>query len=84
MGGSHAYEIRPVTKSYLRAMIGGKAIFRKMFAHPPLPQRAWFHPSIEEMQGEFLEGLREACVGALSGGIICFHSISAEPPFHRQ
>jgi hypothetical protein len=66
-GGTRGYTIRPVTKDFLRAMIGGKAVFRKMFEHPPLPQRAWFDPSVEEMKGEFLQGLREAVIEGFNG-----------------
>jgi hypothetical protein len=61
-GGTRAYEIRAVNKDYLRAMIGGKEIFRKMVQHPPLPQRPWFDPAVEEMREEFIAGLRQAVI----------------------
>jgi hypothetical protein len=62
-GGSHAYTIQPVNKDYLRALLGdGKAVFRKMFEHPPLPKRPWFDPAVEEMREEFIAGLRQAVI----------------------
>lgn len=66
-GGTRAYDIRPVNKDYLRAMIGGKAVFRKMFEHPPLPKRPWFDPAVEEMREEFIAGLRQAVIEGISG-----------------
>ena len=48
-------------------LLGGKEVFRAMVTHPPLPQRRFFYSSVEEMKVEFLEGLREAVLGALSG-----------------
>lgn len=61
-GGTHSYTIRPVDKKALRMILGGKEQFRAMVQHPPLPQRAWFDPSVEEMKEEFIAGIREACI----------------------
>jgi hypothetical protein len=55
-GGSHPYTIQPVNKGYLRAIIGGKEVFRKKIEHPPLPQRPWFDSAVEEMREEFIAG----------------------------
>ena len=65
-GGAGVYSIRVVDKAALRMMIEGKEVFRKMVTHAPLPQRAWFDPSVEEMKNEFVEGLREAVIGGIS------------------
>jgi hypothetical protein len=48
-------------------MPGEKEVFRKMISHPPLPQRAWFDPAVEEIREEFIEGIREAVTGGISG-----------------
>jgi hypothetical protein len=58
-GGQSAYVILPVTKKALRFLVGGKEVFAKSVLHPPLPQRAFMSPSLEENQDEMVQSLQE-------------------------
>jgi hypothetical protein len=66
-GTTQSYTIRAVDKKALRMLLGGKEEFRAKVIHPPLPQRAWFDPAVEEMREEFVAALKQACIEGISG-----------------
>lgn len=58
-GGTHAYEITAVNARALRFMMNGKVVFAKSVMHPPLRQRAFMAPSLDEMAEEIRTELQE-------------------------
>jgi hypothetical protein len=47
-GGTHAYDIVPVSKKALAFMVNGQLIFRKLVHHPPLPRRSFMASTLTE------------------------------------
>jgi len=59
-GTSRSYPILPVNKQALAFAIGGKQVIVKSVLHPPIQQRAFMAPALEENRAAIVAALQSA------------------------
>jgi len=64
-GGQKEYPIVPVNAKALMFQAGGETIFAKRVNHPPLPERPFMRPALQNMKATIIEELQETLGEAL-------------------
>jgi len=59
-GTSRSYQIVPISKQALAFVSGGTQVIVKSVLHPPIQQRAFMAPSLEENRASIVAGLQGA------------------------